>query len=202
MADSAIGSSFDIVNRYQSQTSGTEFDPTVNRTQAEKEYKEKYEDKTSLDFEDMLSLMVAQFQNQTMDNQASTADMMNQLVQMTSMQAMTDMVSQMKDLTTANVLSYSASLVGQYVTVGVYDDEGELHEIYDKVEAAGTYDGQPVIFLSGKSYAISSIMAVGKLPERVDKDENGEDVEPWTDPDEENKDEENKDGTKTTKEVG
>lgn len=172
MAESMIGNSFDIANRYQTQSSGADFDPTINRTQAQEEYDKKYKDKTTLDFTDMLSLMVAQFQNQTMDNQASTTDMMNQLTQMTSMQAMTDMVSQIKELTTANVLSYSASLVGQYVTLGVYDQDGNLQEIYDKVEAAGTYDGQQVIFVNGKSYLLSSIMAIGKLPEPVENTEN------------------------------
>jgi len=195
MADSAIGNSFDIANRYQTQSSSTEFDPTVNRTQAEEEYKKKYEDKTTLDFTDMLSLMVAQFQNQTMDNQASTSDMMNQLTQMTSMQAMTDMVSQIKELTTANILSYSASLVGKTVTLGIYDDEGNLTEKEGVVEAAGTYDGQQVIFVEGKSYLLSSIMAIGTLPPRVDETQNPEDTE-------NSGSEENKDETTPPKEVG
>lgn len=187
MADSTFDTGLDIMNRYQQATTGktgTEFDPTINRTQAQEEYDKMYKDKTTLDFTDMLSLMIAQFQNQTIDNQADTNDMMNQLTQMTSMQAMNDMVSQMKELTTANILSYSASLVGQKVTVGVYDDDGKLHEIYGEVEAAGTYDGQQVIFIGGKSYFLSSIMAVGKLPEPVNKDEEtGEDKKPWVDPD-------------------
>ena len=174
MADTTVSTGLDIMNRYQSATTGVkdgEFDPTINRTQAQEEYDKKYKDKTTLDFNDMLSLMVAQFQNQTIDNQADTSDMMNQLVQMGSMQAMTELVSQMKEVTTANILNYSASLVDKYVTVGVYDEKNNLQEIYGKVEAAGTYDGQQVIFIEGKSYFLSSIMAIGKLPERVDKDE-------------------------------
>jgi flagellar basal-body rod modification protein FlgD len=122
----------------------------------------------------MLGLMVTQFQNQTMDNQASTTDMMNQLVQMTTMQAMNEMTTQMNELTLANIMSYSASLVDKYVTLGVYDDEGELQEIYGKVEGAGTYDGQQVIFVGGKSYLLSSIMAVGKLPEKEETPDQGE----------------------------
>ena len=41
-------------------------------------------DPGELSFTDMLQLMVAQFQNQTIDNTADTSDMMNQLTQMTS----------------------------------------------------------------------------------------------------------------------
>ncbi len=189
MANSTISTGLDIMNRYHQATtgsSGTTFDPYINRAEAKEAYDKLYEDKSTLDFTDMLSLMIAQFQNQTIDNQADTSDMMNQLVQMSSMQAMTEMTTQMGELTTANILSYSASLVGKIVTVGVYDDKGKLNEICGEVEAAGTYDGQQVIFIKGKSYYLSSIMAIGELPKPttpVDPDNKDE----VTDPD--NKDE-------------
>ncbi|MDE7034776.1 MAG: hypothetical protein K2O74_00810, partial [Eubacteriales bacterium] len=37
---------------------------------------------TSLDMDDFLTLMVAMFQNQDIDNTADTSDMLNQMVQM------------------------------------------------------------------------------------------------------------------------
>ena len=174
MADTTIQSGFDIINRNKSYNTTTDFDPTVNRWGEKEKYDELTRDRSTLSFTDMLGLMVTQFQNQTMDNQASTTDMMNQLVQMTTMQAMNEMTTQMEELTLANVMSYSASLVDKYVTLGVYDDEGELQEIYGKVEGAGTYDGQQVIFVGGKSYLLSSIMAVGKLPEKEETPDQGE----------------------------
>jgi len=175
MADTTIGNSFDIVDRYKNYNTQTDFDPTVNRGELQEQLEAEQKDKSSLSFTDMLGLMVAQFQYQSIDNQASTTDMMNQLVQMSSMQAMTEMVTQMKELTTANVMSYAASLVGQTVTLGIYDEEGELQEYEGVVEGTGIYDGQQVIFVEGKSYLLSSIMAVGKLPPRVEEkpDENG-----------------------------
>ena len=174
MADTTIQSGFDIINRNKSYNTTTDFDPTVNRWGEKEKYDELTRDRSTLSFTDMLGLMVTQFQNQTMDNQASTTDMMNQLVQMTTMQAMNEMTTQMNELTLANIMSYSASLVDKYVTLGVYDDEGELQEIYGKVEGAGTYDGQQVIFVDGKSYLLSSIMAVGKLPEKEETPDQGE----------------------------
>lgn len=174
MADTTIQPGFDIINRNKSYNTTTDFDPTVNRWGEKEKYDELTRDRSTLSFTDMLGLMVIQFQNQTMDNQASTTDMMNQLVQMTTMQAMNEMTTQMEELTLANVMSYSASLVDKYVTLGVYDDEGELQEIYGKVEGAGTYDGQQVIFVGGKSYLLSSIMAVGKLPEKEETPDQGE----------------------------
>ena len=163
----------------RTQTRKTDFDPYVNRWEQKEKEDKIYEDKSTLSFTDMLGLMVAQFQNQTIDNQASTADMMNQLVQMSSMQAMNEMTSQIKELTLANVMAYSASLVGQTVTIGVYNQETkELDEIVGVVEGCGTYDGQQVIFVGGKSYLLSSIMAVGKLPPKEEKpEEDGDKVE-------------------------
>lgn len=196
MADSIIENSLDIANRYSSYNK-TDFDPTVNRAEAQEKLEAEQKDKSSLSFTDMLSLMVAQFQNQTIDNQADTSDMMNQLVQMSSMQAMTEMTSQIKELTLANVMAYSASLVGQTVTVGVWnDDTGELEEIVGVVKGTGTYDGQQVVYLdNNKGYFLSEIMAVGTLPPKAEKPEdpgeNGEDNENGTPPvDTENKDEE------------
>ena len=122
---------------------------------------------TDLTFEDMLLLMVTQLQNQTIDNQADTNDMMNQMIQMTVMQAITEMSAQVEDLTNANIMSYSASLVGKTVTVGILDPRtGALTgEIVGEVTATGTYNGQQVIFIGDKYFPLSSIMAVGTLPE-------------------------------------
>ena len=166
MADSLFQSGIDILNRSTAYTAQTDFDAYINRWEEKEKEDALYEDRGTLSFTDMLGLMVAQFQNQTMDNQASTTDMMNQLVQMSSMQAMNEMTSNMKELALANVMSYAASLVGKTVTVGVYNEKTkEMEEIVGTVQGTGTYDGQQVIYLdNGKGYFLSDIMAVGTLP--------------------------------------
>ena len=177
MADSVVDGTFELANRYKNYNTTTDFDPTINRWKEKDEEEKKTEDRGTLSFTDMLGLMVTQFQNQTIDNQASTTDMMNQLVQMSSMQAMTDMVSQIKELTLANVMSYSASLVGKTVTVGVENAEtGKIDELVGVVQGTGTYDGQQVVYLdNGKGYFLKEIMAVGTLPAKTeDPDESGD----------------------------
>ena len=179
----------DIINRYAAEAAaaGSDSRGTQKAGSTDDGYTSWRDEKkgsgAELSFTDMLGLMVAQFQNQTIDNQADTNDMMNQLIQMTMMQGMTKMTTQMEDLTQANILSYSASLVGKEVTVGVKDEEGNLQEIVGTVTAAGTYDGHPVIFIGDKSYLLSSIMAVGKLPEIKDPEKPGEGDGDGTDPD-------------------
>jgi len=118
-------------------------------------------DSLNLDMTDFLQMMVAQFQNQDPENAASTTDMLNQMVQMSMIQAITN-------ITDAVSLSYSASLVGKEVTVGSYDAKGKLQEIVGTVTGTGSYNGSPVVFVDGVSYNMSSIMAVGRLPATED----------------------------------
>ena len=167
-------SSFDLLTRTTGAASTTGTTPSkVDDTYYTNENytgepREKVRDNSTLTFEDMLLLMVTQLQNQTIDNQTDTSEMMNQLMQMTVMQALTDVSTQVEELTLANVMAYSASLVGKEVTVGVLDENGDIQEIVGTVTATGTYDGQQVIFMGDKSYTLNSIMAVGRLPEKVE----------------------------------
>lgn len=114
-------------------------------------------DNLALTMEDFLQLMIIQFQNQDIENPASTSEMMNQLMQMSTIQAMATM-------TDASTLTYAASLVGKTVTVGEYKD-GKLVETVGEVTGTGTLNGEQVIFINGKTYPINSIMAVGEIPE-------------------------------------
>ncbi|MCI9551930.1 MAG: hypothetical protein HFE94_00155 [Acutalibacter sp.] len=123
---------------------------------------------TELDMNDFLTLMVAMFQNQDIDNAASTTDMMNQMVQMSVVQAITNISTLIDDST---VLTYAASLVGKEVTIGKYVNK-ELTEITGVVTGTGTLNGQQVVFIGDESYYLTDIMAVGRLPEKKD------DVEP------------------------
>ena len=116
----------------------------------------------SLDMTDFLTLMVTELTNQSIDQTADTSDMLNQLVQMQMVQALVNM-------TDASVMSYAASLVGKEVTVGQYDSEGKLEEIVGTVTGTGSYNGQQVVFVGDKYYFLSEILAVGKLPQEVEK---------------------------------
>lgn len=117
----------------------------------------KSSDSFGLDMTDFLKMMVAQFQNQDPENAADTSDMLNQMVQMSMIQAIAD-------ITDAVSMSYSASLVGKEVTIGTFDSEGKLQEIVGTVTGTGYYGGDPVIYVDGQMYSMSSIMAVGRLP--------------------------------------
>lgn len=183
---------FDITNRYADQNKVGKKEATSTDSlngNDRKDVTSKRDPSGSLTFEDMLLLMVTQLQNQTIDNQADPNDMMNQIIQMTVMQALTEVSTQVDQLTEANILNYSASLVGKEVTVGVWNEETEsIDEVFGTVTATGTYKGQQVLFIGDKYYPLSSIMAVGKLPEKkpdeVDPDKKPDEVDPDKKPDE------------------
>ncbi|MDR3729990.1 MAG: flagellar hook capping FlgD N-terminal domain-containing protein [Oscillospiraceae bacterium] len=127
-----------------------------------------------LDFNDFLQLMVAQLQNQTIDNTADTSDMINQLVQMSVVQMMSSVKTSLDTLSTSSTMTYAASLVGKTVTVGTYDEEGNIQEVVGEVTGTGTYQGSMVIFVNGEMYPLNSIMAVGTLPEVPEGGDSGE----------------------------
>ena len=117
----------------------------------------------SLDMEDFLTLMVATLQNQTIDDTADTGEMMNQMVQMSVIQAINSISTLVSDSTN---LTYAVSLVGKEVTIGQYIN-GEIKEFVGKVTGTGTLNGRQVIFLEDDEtpYYLTDIMAVGRLPE-------------------------------------
>ncbi len=119
---------------------------------------------TTLDMQDFLMLMVAQFQNQSIDNTADTSEMMNQMVQMQSITAMTNM-------TDATIMSYAGSLVGKEVTIGQIDAQGKLQETVVTITGTGFSGGEQVLFAGDAIYRLSEIMAVGRLPKLPEEEE-------------------------------
>lgn len=153
-----------------SKSSGT---PTEEELKAQGYTISDPSENMGLEFSDYLQLMVAQLQNQTIDNAMDTSDMLNQLVQMSVVQMMSTVQSSLESLTEASTLTYAASLVGKTVTVGKYDEEGNIQEIVGTVTGTGTYQDTPVIFVGDEMYPLSNIIAVGTLPAVSETPEGG-----------------------------
>lgn len=149
------------ISAYTAKTSGT---PTAEELKRMGINLVDSDNNMGLQFDDFLQLMVQQLQNQTIDNTADTSDMLNQLVQMSTVQMLTSVKDSMEALVSASTLNYAASLVGKTVTVGQYDEDGNIQKIVGTVTGTGTYQGTSVIFVDGKMYTLKDIMAVGTLP--------------------------------------
>ena len=147
MSDFAMG---DIANRLNvNQTTGKRAEHSTSAKAGQ-----------GLEMDDFLMLMVATLQNQSIDETADTSDMLNQMVQMSMITAMNNISSLVTESTS---LTYAASLVGKYVTVGIYEGN-VLKEIYGEVTGTGTLNGRQVIFMGDDIYYLTDVMAVGKLP--------------------------------------
>jgi flagellar basal-body rod modification protein FlgD len=118
------------------------------------------DDKLSLDMTDFLTLMITELTNQSIDETADTSDMLNQMVMMQMVQALVNM-------TEAQGMSYSTSLVGKEVTVADYDSNNNLQEVVGTVTGVGTIDGEQVLFIGEDYYSMSNLLAVGRLPETL-----------------------------------
>ena len=136
---------------------------------------------TELSMQDFLQLMVVQLQNQSIDDTMDTSEMMNQMVQM-------QMVTAITNMNELSVMTYASSLEGKVVTIGIVENN-QLEEREVLVTGTGLSNGQQVIFGRDKNnnvqtYSLSQIMAVGQLPplesdEWVEKpkDENADNVD-------------------------
>ena len=112
---------------------------------------------TDLDMTDFLKLMVVQLQSQTLDDSMDTSEMMNQMVQM-------QMVTAITNMTETNIMTYASSLVNKEVTIGIVNGD-QLEERVVTIIGTGMSNGQQVIFGDdGETYGLNQIMAVGKLP--------------------------------------
>ena len=116
---------------------------------------------TELSMQDFLQLMVVQLQNQSIDDTMDTSEMMNQMVQM-------QMVTAITNMNELSVMNYASSLVGKVVTIGIVENN-TLEEREVEVIGTGLSNGQQVIFgrdANGnvETYALSQIMAIGHLP--------------------------------------
>lgn len=129
---------------------------------------------TDLDMTDFLKLMIVQLQSQTLDDTMDTSEMMNQMVQM-------QMVTAITNMTETNIMTYASSLVNKEVTIGIVNGD-TLEERVVTVIGTGMSNGQQVIFGQDENgdvetYNLNQIMAVGKLPPKEEAEEPGQDGE-------------------------
>ncbi len=109
---------------------------------------------SDMDMDDYLSLIVAEMRTQDVLNpNTDTSQMVQQLVSMTTIQAMQDMVS-------ASNSQYSASLVGKTVVVADYDSNGKYFQEEGVVESVIMASDSPTFMINGKEYNLSNVMEV------------------------------------------
>ena len=139
---------------------------------------------SSLSMDDFWKLLSAQLRYQDMSNPMSNSEMMGQLTQMATMNAMDTMgetiTAAMNSMSQISLSSYATGLLGQEITVADLDKDGKLAgETTGKVEGVALTGSNPYIFVNGKQYSLSQIVSMGKVPkveeDETDKDDGGDD---------------------------
>lgn len=139
----------------------------------------------SLTTDDYWKLMAAQLQYQDMSNPMDNSEMMNQMVQMSSMSTMSKLSDAIanfstvtNNLSTVTLTSYSTGLLGREVTVAITEKDSEGKEVI-KEKIKGTVTGVDLtgatsVYVDGKKYELSQVMAVGDVPEDKTDETTGE----------------------------
>ena len=102
----------------------------------------------SLSMSDFITLLVAQLQNQDMNNTTDMSEMVSQMAQYSMIEAINEMNDQSK-------LSSSFNLIGKGVTIST--DDGYA---YGKVDGVTITDGAAKVVIKGKSYSVDDIKEV------------------------------------------
>lgn len=137
------------------------------------------ESNNTLTSDDYWKLMAAQLQYQDMTNPMDNSEMMNQMTQMSSMSAMSKLTEAIanfstvtNNLSTVTLTTYSTGLLGKEVTIAIPDPNGEKDEngqtkvTYKKGNVTGVdLTGATSVYVDGKKYELSQVMAVGDVPE-------------------------------------
>lgn len=112
---------------------------------------------SSLDMNDFLSLLAAQFENQDVMNPTDNTEFISELAQFSSLQAMSQ-------LTQYSQYQYAASLVGKNVEVGTYDTSGQYVLTKGVVEnTAFGSDGCGLLLVGNNTvYKLSDVVMVMK----------------------------------------
>lgn len=112
-----------------------------------------------LDMETFLSLIVSQIQNQDVlgmgsdGGSSNSADYVNQLLQMSVVQAL-------NDVTEMSLTTYAMNMVGKEVTVAAIDGTKVVSET-GIVTGVSLYGDEPILHVNGKEYSLSQVMVVG-----------------------------------------
>lgn len=141
-------------------------------------------DKSTLSTDDFWTLIAAELKYQDMSNPMDNAAMMEQITQMSSMSTMNSMATAISNFSTVinnlssvTLTTYSTGLLGREVTVVTKTDEkGKPTETIKGTVTGVDLTGATSVYVDGKKYELSNIMAVGNVPDiKTDDDTSTDD---------------------------
>ena len=130
---------------------------------------------SEMSMDDFWKLMAAQLQYQDMS--MSNSEMMNQMTQMATMNAMTSVSNAIanfavvtNNLAQVTLTTYSTGLIGKEVTVAKVDESGKVTGEKKGVVTGVDLTGGQYIYIGEERYSLSQIMGIGEVPKKEDGD--------------------------------
>jgi len=110
-------------------------------------------DENTLDMSDFITLLVAQLQNQDMNNTTDTSEFMAQMAQYSMVEALNEMKEQ-------SVNASSFSMIGKGVTISGTDDNGNSYTDQGVVDGVTLTSGEAKVIVNGSTYSVSDVKQV------------------------------------------
>ncbi len=123
----------------------------------------------TLGMDSFLKLMVTQLTNQDFMNPVDDSQFITQMAQFSTLQAMSEMSSNMKN-------NYVLSLVGQEVTCAKFNVSGNLVKETGKVERVILSDNEFALYVNGEKFTLSQIMELGKASDKKTTDDEADET--------------------------
>lgn len=130
---------------------------------------------SEMTMDDFWKLMAAELQYQDMSNPMDNSEMMSQMTQMATMNAMTQISNAISNfgvvtnnLAQVTLTTYSTGLLGKEVTVATLDEAGKVNGEKKGVVTGIDLTGGQYVYIDGEKYSLSQIMSVGEVPKKED----------------------------------
>jgi flagellar basal-body rod modification protein FlgD len=103
---------------------------------------------------------MAQMTNQDIMNPQDNTQMVAQMAQFSSLQAMNTMMEATTTMSEFQQSAYATSYVGKNVTIADIGKDDKVVEISGTVESVTFYDGKPQVVVNGEKYDLHKVMKV------------------------------------------
>lgn len=130
---------------------------TTNTTSAVSSASAK--DQTAIDNDDFMTLLLAQLKNQDPMKPMDSSEMMGQIAQLNSLNALISIKDSLDAMTKSQNMSYAASLIGKTITA-VPDKNDPSNVIQGVVTSMTNFEGQTLVQVDGQDVEISTIVEV------------------------------------------
>ncbi len=110
---------------------------------------------SDIDINDFFKLMIAQLQNQSLNDTVDNAQFITQMAQFSTL-------TQMNELTKSMQSSMAIALIGKTVDITTTGADGNVLHITGSVEKVSFFNNQPYIYLDGKYYELSQVTDITK----------------------------------------